>query len=203
MRRLLATAIALGLAAASASAVAAEPATTPVRASSSPTTQLPTTVRPIEYAISVTPHAQELRFDGHASIAVQVLQPTDRITLNAIVVTFANVELRPENGLDRSASAVRLDADAQQATFEFRGALAPGLYRLDMDYTGKIGTQANGLFAIDYETSAGRKRALYTQFENSDARRFIPSWDEPGFKTPFTLDVTVPATQMAVSNMPV
>ena len=203
MRRLLATAIALGLAAASASAVAAEPAATPVRASSSPTTQLPTTVRPIEYAISVTPHAQELRFDGHASIAVQVLQPTDRITLNAIDMTFANVELRPENGLDRSASAVRLDADAQQATFEFRGALAPGLYRLDMDYTGKIGTQANGLFAIDYETSAGRKRALYTQFENSDARRFIPSWDEPGFKTPFTLDVTVPATQMAVSNMPV
>ena len=203
MRRLLATAIALGLAAASASAVAAEPAATPVRASSSPTTQLPTTVRPIEYAISVTPHAQELRFDGHASIAVQVLQPTDRITLNAIDMTFANVELRPENGLDRSASAVRLDPDAQQVTFEFRGALAPGLYRLDMDYTGKIGTQANGLFAIDYETSAGRKRALYTQFENSDARRFIPSWDEPGFKTPFTLDVTVPATQMAVSNMPV
>ena len=40
-----------------------------------------------------------------------------------------------------------------------------------MDYTGKIGTQANGLFAIDYDTKAGKKRALYTQFENSDARR--------------------------------
>ena len=202
MRRLLATAIALGLAASSPHAVAAEPAA-PERASSSPTTQLPTSVRPLEYAIAVTPNAQELRFDAHASIAVQVLQPTDRITLNAIDMSFANVVLRPENGLDREPAAIHIDADAQQASFQFRGAIAPGLYRLDMDYTGKIGTQANGLFAMDYDTPKGRKRALYTQFENSDARRFVPSWDEPGFKTTFTLEATVPATQMAVSNMPV
>jgi aminopeptidase N len=72
-----------------------------------------------------------------------------------------------------------------------------------MDYTGKIGTQANGLFALDYATAAGQRRALYTQFENSDARRFIPSWDEPYHKATFDLTATVPTTQMAVSNMPV
>jgi aminopeptidase N len=72
-----------------------------------------------------------------------------------------------------------------------------------MDYTGKIGTQANGLFAIDYDTASdGKKRALYTQFENSDARRFIPSWDEPAYKATFTLDATVPSIDMAVNNMP-
>src|SRR6185437_13264805 len=37
----------------------------------------------------------------------------------------------------------------------------------------------------------------------SDARRFIPSWDEPERKATFTLSATVPADQMAVSNMPV
>ena len=62
-----------------------------------------------------------------------------------------------------------------------------------MIYTGKIGTQANGLFALDYDTKAGKKRALYTQFENSDARRFIPSWDEPNYKATFTLTATVPS----------
>ena len=201
MHRLLATAIALGLSIASLPTLAAD--APPSRASSSPTTQLPTSVRPLEYAIAVTPNARDLRFDGHASIAVQVLVPTDRITLNAVDMTFKNVVLKPENGFDRDAAATRIDAEAQQATFEFRGAIAPGVYRLEMDYTGKIGTQANGLFAMDYDTPKGRKRALYTQFENSDARRFIPSWDEPGFKTTFTLEATVPASQMAVSNMPV
>ena len=37
----------------------------------------------------------------------------------------------------------------------------------------------------------------------ADARRVLPSWDEPGFKTTFTLQATVPTGQMAVSNMPV
>src|SRR5206468_3419520 len=36
----------------------------------------------------------------------------------------------------------------------------------------------------------------------SDARRMIPSWDEPAYKATFTLDVTAPAGQLAVSNMP-
>jgi aminopeptidase N len=101
------------------------------------------------------------------------------------------------------APKVALDEQAQTATFTFAKPVAPGHYRLAMDYVGTIGTQANGLFAIDYPTESGQKRALYTQFENSDARRFIPSWDEPSYKATFDLTVTVPAGEMAVSNMPV
>ena len=36
----------------------------------------------------------------------------------------------------------------------------------------------------------------------SDARRFMPSWDEPDYKARFDLTARVPAAQMAVSNMP-
>ena len=68
----LATAIAATFAGASAPALAAGPAAAApaVRASSSPTTQLPTHVRPLEYALTVTPDAPKLRFDGHASIGL-------------------------------------------------------------------------------------------------------------------------------------
>ncbi len=85
----------------------------------------------------------------------------------------------------------------------FDKPLAAGSYTLSTDYTGVINTQANGLFALDYQTDSGKQRALYTQFENSDARRFIPSWDEPNFKATFDLTVNAPAGQMVVSNMPV
>ena len=75
---------------------------------------------------------------------------------------------------------------------------------LSIDYRGKIYLQASGLFALEY---AGRgrqhKRALFTQFENSDARRFVPCWDEPDRKATFTLTTTLPAGEMAVSNMPI
>ncbi|HEY2345973.1 MAG TPA: M1 family metallopeptidase [Xanthomonadaceae bacterium] len=201
MRRALSCAIALALAAVSANpvfAMDAAPAAVDLT-----TTQLPRDVRPVHYDVAVVPDAANLRFTGHAAIDVEVLKATDRITLNALDMTFPKVALASTSGSTQfAAPKVAVDADAQTATFVFDHAIAPGSYRLTMDYTGKIGTQANGLFAIDYDTRDGKKRALYTQFENSDARRFVPSWDEPSYKASFTLTADVPDAQMVVSNMP-
>ncbi|QDE38353.1 M1 family metallopeptidase [Luteibacter pinisoli] len=195
MRKTLVSAIAVALAGLSTVAAAADATQAP--------TQLPRTVRPSHYDVSVVPHADKLAFDGKVAISIDVLEPTTTITLNAIDMTFANVKLVPAKGKAFAAPKVAVDAENQTATFTFDHAVPAGSYRLSMDYTGKIGTQANGLFAIDYDTKAsGKKRALYTQFENSDARRFIPSWDEPNYKATFTLDATVPSADMAVSNMP-
>ena len=168
------------------------------------TTQLPRGVRPSHYDVSITPHAESLSFDGKVTVTVDVLKPTSSITLNAIDMQFSTVTLTPVHGnAALPAPKVTVDAQKQTATFAFAKPVPAGSYTLAMSYTGKIGTQANGLFAIDYDTKAGKKRALYTQFENSDARRFIPSWDEPAYKATFTLDVTVPSSEMAVNNMPV
>jgi aminopeptidase N len=200
MRRHLASAIALALAATTPSFVLqAAPADAPAVLA---TTQLPRNVRPTHYDVAVVPHADSLTFDGKVGIDLDVLEPTTSIVLNAIDMTFPSATLTPAAGGDALVPKVTVDAEAQTATFTFDKPLAAGSYRLALDYTGKIGTQANGLFAIDYATEAGEKRALYTQFENSDARRFVPSWDEPNYKATFSLTATVPAAQMAISNMP-
>lgn len=200
MRRHLVSAIALALAATTpAFALLAAPADAPAMLAT--TTQLPRNVRPTHYDVAVVPHADTLSFDGKVGIDLQVLEPTTSIVLNAIDMSFPSATLTRSGGAAMAAK-VAIDADAQTATFSFDKPLAAGNYRLDLVYTGKIGTQANGLFAIDYATDSGKKRALYTQFENSDARRFIPSWDEPNYKATFDLTATVPSAQMAVSNMP-
>src|SRR5207342_2625676 len=91
----------------------------------------------------------------------------------------------------------------QTATITFSSTLAPGSYRLRLVYSGKINTQANGLFALDYKNKEGADaRSLFTQFEAADARRFVPSWDEPDYKATWDLTARVPANQMAVSNLP-
>ena len=174
MRRILTIAIALALAGAGGAAYAQSIAAAPASAPVVETTQLPRDVRPTNYDIEVEPHADRMAFDGKVRINVDVLAPTRSITLNAGDLEFGTVRLARANG-KALAPKTSVDAAAQTATFSFDQTLPVGSYLLTIEYKGKIGTQANGLFALDYPTEAGKKRALYTQFENSDARRFIPS----------------------------
>jgi len=204
-RTLLSAAVALTLA--TAPLVHASAAPTRARAgapaSVDTTTQLPRGVVPTHYQVSLTPDAAAASFSARAVITINVSKPTNTITLNAADLRFSRVTAAPAAGGAGQEATVAVDADAQTATFTFAQPVAPGMVHLAMDYTGVIGTQAVGLFSLDYPGASGKQeRALYTQFENSDARRMIPSWDEPAYKASFALDVVVPASQMAVSNMP-
>jgi aminopeptidase N len=164
-------------------------------------------VVPSHYEISLTPDAAHARFAARATITIDVTKATNSITLNAADLTFNSAALTPAAGAATQAATqpakVSVDAAAQTATFTLERPLAPGQYRLALDYSGVIGTQAVGLFSLDYPGADGKQqRALYSQFENSDARRMIPSWDEPDYKATFSLEAVIPAGQMAVSNMP-
>jgi aminopeptidase N len=166
-------------------------------------TQLPRTAVPHHYAITVTPHAERLTFDGSVTIDLDVIKATQEIILNAADLKIASATLRPAKGGSALSGRVSMDGEAQTATFSFPRTIAPGSYRLDLAYSGKINTQANGLFALDYKNKEGKDaRSLFTQFEAADARRFVPSWDEPDYKATFDLTARVPVNQMAVSNMP-
>src|SRR6185312_5606983 len=116
---------------------------------------------------------------------------------------IASATLRPANGGAALAAKATVDANDQTATLTFPKELATGNYRLDISYSGKINTQANGLFALDYKNKEGKAaRSLFTQFEAADARRFVPSWDEPDYKATWDLTARVPSDTMAVGNMP-
>ena len=166
-------------------------------------TQLPRTAIPHHYALSVTPNAQQLTFDGKVAIDVEVIKATQTLVLNAADLRIASATLEPAGGGAAQTARITLDAKAQTATLAFPKAIATGSYRLTIAYSGKINTQANGLFALDYKNKEGKDaRSLFTQFEPADARRFVPSWDEPDYKATWDLTAIVPANQMAVSNMP-
>ena len=169
----------------------------------STTTQLPRGVTPLHYILSLTPDAAASTFKGEAAIKVAVDTPTASITFNALDLAFGAAAIEGAGGSKQVTRKIDIDAATQTATVHFAQPLAKGEYLLRIDYSGKIGTQATGLFSLDYDTPQGRQRALYTQFENSDARSMLPSWDEPDYKATFALDVIVPSGQMAVGNMPI
>ncbi|HEY5103001.1 MAG TPA: M1 family aminopeptidase [Steroidobacteraceae bacterium] len=161
---------------------------------------LPDAVIPQHYDIAVTPDAAHLTFRGTVHIDIEVLRPVNTVVLNAADLSFDRVSLAER----KDVAKVSLDAREQTASFAFSTPIAPGRHVLSIDYRGRIYQQASGFFALDYVGSDNAsKRALFTQFENSDARRFLPCWDEPGRKATFTLTATVATAATAVSNMPV
>ena len=167
------------------------------------TTQLPRGAAPSHYAIEVVPDAANLKFTGKVTIDLNVAQEMPVLVLNAADLSISSVTLTPAKGKAVTGSA-KIDANAQTVTLDFGKPVQPGAYKLDIAYGGVINTQANGMFALDYKDGAGaQKRALFTQFEAPDARRFVPSFDEPSYKATFDLSAIVPTGQLAVSNMPV
>jgi aminopeptidase N len=163
------------------------------------TTQLPRNARPSHYSIKIQPDAAKMSFEGQVRIDLDILKAGPTLTFNA-----ADLDIKSARIAGGAAAKVNLNATAQTATLTFPTALPAGQTSIEIVYSGKIYEQANGLFALDYKDPKGaQKRALFTQFEAPDARRFIPSWDEPNYKATYDLTAVVPTDQMAVSNMPI
>ena len=99
---------------------------------------------------------------------MDVLQPTASITLNALELNITSARLSGGPSGDLLATpGIKIDAPSQTAAFDFGHAIPVGRYKLELEYTGRIATQAAGLFAINYDTAAGRKRAIYTPHDFS------------------------------------
>ena len=100
-----------------------------------------------------------------------MLEPVEEIVIKRGGLEIASARLSVASGASQAAR-ISLDAEAQTATFRLADTVQPGRYRLDLDYTGKILTQASGFFALDYDGEKGSRRSLFTQFAPADARRF-------------------------------
>jgi aminopeptidase N len=200
--------IALAVSLPALAAPAASPAADAADAAPLPETvpsDLPRNVRPTHYSIEVTPDAKALTFAGKVGIDVRVFSATEGLMLHGSGLTVSSAKLVPQAGGKPITLRVTPDEQAQHLQFAAPAAIQPGTYRLDIAYTGTIGTQPSGLFALDYPDKRSGKtvRGLFTQFEAPDARRFVPSFDEPSYKATFDLSAVVPAEQMALSNMPI
>ena len=149
---------------------------------------LPGEVSPERYAIQIAPNPQSLTFAGEVKITINVHTAVDHIVLNVVDLTIGRVALSDVSEVPKLV----LDGTQETASFVFQEPIAPGRYVLSIDFTGKIYQQVSGFFAIDYDTPQGKRRALFTQFQNADARRFVPSWDEPARKAVFALTVVAP-----------
>src|SRR5438093_6705047 len=168
--------------------------------------KLPKDVVHKHYALRIAPAATYDRFDGEAVVDIEVARPVPAIVVNAAELSFKSARLRASTG---GETILTPGVDPQRETVTLTPAsspIAPGSYRLGIDYSGKIGKHPQGLYQIAYkERERGRlveKLMLATQMEPVQARRLFPGWDEPVFRASFDIVAVIDASLTAVSNMP-
>lgn len=152
---------------------------------------------PIRYEISVTPDIEAGTFAGETTIVIESDETRANIVMNAldIEVTRATINNR--------AVAFAVDNDAQTLTLTPRRPLRAGRHTIRITYSGRIFDDAYGLFRVEYDQDGETRRALATQFQVGDARRFSPMWDQPNMRSVFSISVTARSDLMAIGNMPV
>ena len=154
--------------------------------------QLPDDVKPLRYAVELKVDPDQPRFSGHVRIELQLQNAQRELRLHAHGLKIGSVLAKGQRGR-------AVEADGESVWLRFDRPLPAGTVQLDLSFSGSADdADAFGLFRLRDD---GHWYAA-TQFEDIGARRVIPSFDQPGLKTPWTLTLVVPEGQQAFANMP-
>lgn len=201
MKRSLVTALVFGLLAGIAGGDATHAGATAKIAPGAgpvPLAQLPRDVRPLRYSLVLTIDPATQQFHGHDEIVIEMAKPQTTIFLHGLNIAVTKAILRLKNGRSVKAAYRQVDpSGVAKLTLDDR--VPAGRATLVFDYNAPFGTALSGLYKIVHR---GVPYAV-TQFEAIDARRMFPSFDEPGFKTPFDIVVNAPRHDIVVANTPV
>lgn len=161
--------------------------------------RLPASVQPLAYQLHLQVDPDRPRHSGEVEIDLKLQLPiaaNGAIRLHAKDLVMRSVWI--DVGARRLTGQVQR-IDAERIDLRFGKPLPAGPARLGLAFAGAIDDKdVYGLF----RQQEGDRWGAYTQFQATGARRAFPLFDEPGWKVPWTLSLTVPQALVAVSNMP-
>ena len=157
--------------------------------------RLPEGVSPTRYALSLRVDPAAETFSGRVEIDVTLAEASPRIWIHGRELSVSRVAITDASG-EAVGSWQELDTNEGMARVVFPRAVGPGNARLVVEYTRAYDQTLEGL----YHVAVGEDHYAFTQFEALSARRAFPCFDEPRFKVPFDVTLTVPPTLRAFAN---
>ena len=165
---------------------------------------LPRNAIPSRYDLTLQPDLEQSTFTGSVIIALEVVEPTDAIWLNAADLEIISTALEDGDGNHVCSPEAELVADQERLRLGLGASLPPGGYRLMLGFEGVLNDKLRGFYLSTFKDDGGNEhRIATTQFESTDARRAFPCFDEPDFKAVFGVTLIVPDDLYAVSNAPI
>jgi len=153
-------------------------------------------VQPLRQQLEMTIDPNRPDYVGSTHIVLEVREAVESIVLHAQDITILGAkfghkgELKVAKFEQREHSLLHISTGSQ---------IEPGKYHLRIDFEDNFNTDSVSMYRVEEH---GRFHVI-TQLEASEAREAFPSFDEPAYKFPWQVTLTVPSNMMAVSNTPI
>ena len=165
-------------------------------ADQAPQGRLPGWAVPQSYQLAFKVDPAQQDFSGTTTIKVKLAQSSDHLWLDGAELKVSKVTITDAAGKVHAGKYVNVDPKAGVVRVDFGSTLQPQNLTVKFEYTAPLNAQLQGLYKV---TAKGQPYAM-TQMEPISARFAFPGFDEPGFKTPFDISITVPDHENVVAN---
>jgi alanyl aminopeptidase len=161
-----------------------------------PLGKLPTDVRPHHYTLALDVDPAKDRFSGVVDVAVDLQASRSVVWMHAKGLTAKRATIAMQHGEAPVEARFEEVDPTGVVALRLPSAIGPGLATIHIEYDAPYASTSEGLFVL----TAGGARYVFSDLEPSHARTMFPSFDEPLYKTPFDVSVTVPKGMKAVGN---
>ncbi len=162
-----------------------------------PQGQLPDTATPLSYTLALDVDPARDQFSGHVEIRTQLNAPAKQLWLHGRGLEMRDAAVVTVDGL-RVPARWQEQGESGVVLLSFDRELPAQTLTLVFDYQAAFGETLTGLYKVE----DGDLPYAFTQMEAVHAREAFPSFDEPRFKVPFDVSLTVRADHQAIANTP-
>ncbi len=163
-----------------------------------PSGQLPDDVRPTHYKLDLTLLPDQENFSGTAEIEIALKQPTAEIWMHGQELKVSSALFTDADGANIDATFSEIPGSEGVAKLTLARPAQGPTGRVTFVFSAPFNKKLEGVYRTE---DAGAYYAL-SQMEPISARFAFPGFDDPRFKTPYDIALTVREDHVAISNAP-
>jgi len=161
---------------------------------------LPKLAIPNRYEVHLDIDLENFIYNGSETIFIEVVEDTTELQLHSVGLTVNSCFIENDNGTHIDGSVNYLKDD-EKILLTFEESIETGDWKLYIDFNGNVVDDLRGFYRSKFIDKNDEERWIATtQFEPTAARMAFPCWDEPEYKSVFSITLTSNESDIRISN---
>lgn len=162
--------------------------------------KLPKNAIPNRYEIDLDIDLENFKYAGKETIYIEVVDDSTEIQLNSLGIDIVNAFVENDEGIHIDASVNYINEE-EKIALSFEEIVKAGDWKLYINFNATIVDDLRGFYRSSFKNEDNEDVWIATtQFEPTAARMAFPCWDEPEYKSIFSITLTSDENLVRVSN---